>query len=130
MLTDKNSILLLVDYQPTMIKSIASGDKVRIKGAAINAAKAAKILDIPVVMSWINPTTNGDFFPEVTSLFPEQKVYARKVPTFDALRMRTSISGSWIGRKKMVVSGLSDQHVLRLFSYPRHSRGVRPLRPY
>ena len=39
LLTDKNSILLLVDYRPSMIKSIASGDKVRIKGAAINKRK-------------------------------------------------------------------------------------------
>ena len=122
LLTDKNSTLLLVDYQPAMIKSIASGDKVRIKSAAISAAKAAKILDIPVVISSINPTMNGDFLPEVTSLFPEQKVYARKVPTFDALEDEDVLSAvAEIGRKKLVISGLCDQHVLRLFSYPRHS---------
>jgi hypothetical protein len=59
LLSDKNSALVLVDYQPIMFKSVASGDKVRIKKAAICAAKAASILGIPVVLSSINPKYNG-----------------------------------------------------------------------
>jgi hypothetical protein len=84
LLTDKNSVLVLVDYQPTMFKSVASGDKTRIKKAAICAAKAASILDIPVVLSSINPQYNGEFIPEITSLFPNRVVFARKIPSFDA----------------------------------------------
>ena len=49
LLTDMNSVLVLVDYQPAMVKSIASGDKTIIKKAAFLAAKAASILDVPVV---------------------------------------------------------------------------------
>ncbi len=49
LLTDKNSVLMLVDYQPSMIRSVASGDKVTIKKAAYCAAKAASILGVPVV---------------------------------------------------------------------------------
>src|SRR5208337_1077641 len=84
LLTDKNSTLVLVDYQPSMLKGITSGDKTIIKNAALCAAKAAKILGIPVVLSTINPKLNGDFLQEVTELFPNQMVYARKVPSFDA----------------------------------------------
>ena len=107
LLTDKNSVLVLVDYQPTMFKSVASGDKVRIKNAAICAAKAASILGIPVVLSSINPKHNGDFIPEITKLFPDQEVFARKMPSFDAFED----DGTWnafqkTGRKKLVVSGL------------------------
>jgi nicotinamidase-related amidase len=76
LLTDKNSVLVLVDYQPTTFRSVASGDKVRIKAAAIYAAKAASILGIPVVLSSINPKYNGDFIPEITDLFPGQEVFA------------------------------------------------------
>lgn len=50
-LTDKNSALVLVDYQPSMFRSISSGDKTIIKSAAVCAAKAAKILGVPVVLS-------------------------------------------------------------------------------
>ena len=107
LLTDKNSVLVLVDYQPTMFKSVASGDKVRIKNAAICAAKAASILGIPVVLSSINPKHNGDFIPEITKLFPDQEVFSRKMPSFDAFED----DGTWnafqkTGRKKLVVSGL------------------------
>ncbi|MDD4651325.1 MAG: hypothetical protein PHQ34_03750 [Methanothrix sp.] len=59
LLTDTNSVLVLVDYQASMFKSAASGDKSRIKMAAICATKAASILGIPVVLSSINPKYNN-----------------------------------------------------------------------
>jgi nicotinamidase-related amidase len=107
LLTDKNSVLVLVDYQPTMFKSVASGDKVRIRMAAICAAKAASILGVPVVLSSINPANNGEFIPEITGLFPKQEVYARKVPGFDAFEDEgTRNAARKTGRKKLVISGL------------------------
>ncbi len=107
LLTDKNSSLALVDYQPTMIRSVASGDKTIIKIASIGAAKAASILEIPVVLSTINPKYNGEFFPEITTLFPGLEVFARKVPSFDAFeddRNWNAIKNT--GHKKLVISGL------------------------
>ena len=107
LLTDKNSALVLVDYQPSMIRSIASGDKVTIKKAAYCAAKAASILDVPVVLSSINPKLNGEFFKEISSLFPNQEVNARKVPSFDAFEDGPTLSEvRATGRKKVVISGL------------------------
>ncbi len=107
LLTDKNSTLVLVDYQPSMLKGITSGDKTIIKNAAICAAKAAKILGIPVVLSTINPKLNGDFLQEVTELFPNQMVYARKVPSFDAFEDENTWNAfKKTDRKKIVVSGL------------------------
>lgn len=107
LLTDKNSVLALVDYQPTMIRSVASGGKTVIKSAAIGAAKAASILRIPVVLSSINPKTNGEFFPEITGLFPGLEVFARKVPSFDAFEdARNWNAVKKAGRAKLVISGL------------------------
>ena len=107
LLSDQNSALVLIDYQRTMFKGVASGDKSRIKLAAVSAAKAAKILGVPVVLSAINPKSNGDFISEIAGLFPDQEVYARKVPGFDAFEDE----GTWnavkaTGRRKIVVSGL------------------------
>ena len=107
LLTDKNSVLVLVDYQPSMFKSVSSGDKTIIRSAAICAAKAARILGVPVVLSSINPKSLGEFIPEITTLFPNQEVFARKVPSFDAFEDE----GTWnavkkTGRRKLVVSGL------------------------
>jgi nicotinamidase-related amidase len=107
LLSVDNSALVLVDFQRSMFKSVASGEKSRIKLAAISSAKAAKILGVPVVLSAINPKSNGDFIPEISGLFPEQEVFARKVPGFDAFEDE----GTWnavkaTGRRKIVVSGL------------------------
>jgi nicotinamidase-related amidase len=106
-LTDKNSVLVLVDYQPSMFKSVSSGDKTIIKSAAICAAKAAGILGVPVVLSSINPKSLGEFIPEITVLFPNQEVFARKVPSFDAFEdERTWNAFKKTERKKLVLSGL------------------------
>jgi nicotinamidase-related amidase len=107
LLTAKNSVLALVDYQPSMFKGVASGDKTIIKNAAVGAAKAASILGIPVVLSSINPKGNGEFIPEIAGLFPGQEVFARKVPSFDAFeddRNWNAVKST--GRQKLVISGL------------------------
>ena len=107
LLTDKNSVLVLVDYQPSMFKSVSSGDKTIIKNAAIGAAKAASILGVPVVLSSINPKMLGEIIPEITTIFPDQEVFARIIPSFDAFEdERTLNAVKQSGRKKVVVSGL------------------------
>lgn len=107
LLTDKNSFLILVDYQPSMFRSIGSGDKSLIMNAVVGAAKAANILGIPVVLSSINPKAMGQFLPEISGMFPNQEVFARAVPSFDAFEdEKTWNAAKKLGRKKMVISGL------------------------
>jgi nicotinamidase-related amidase len=106
-ITAKNSILLLVDYQPNMFRGVQSGDRTTIKNAAVASAKAAQILDIPVVYTSIYPQGNGEFILELTALFPEQEVISRSVPGFDAFeneKVLNAIKSS--RRKKLIVSGL------------------------
>ena len=73
LLTDKNSVLVLVDYQPSMFKSVSSGDKTIIKNAATGAAKAASILGVPVVLSSINPKSLGELFRKSPRYFQIKK---------------------------------------------------------
>ena len=107
LLTDKNSLLLLVDYQPAMFRGVGSGDRTIIKMAAVGAAKTAGILNIPVVLSSINPKLNGEVIPEIKNLFPNQEVFARKMPSFDALEDDATYNAiKKTKRKKVVISGL------------------------
>jgi nicotinamidase-related amidase len=107
LLSDKNSALVLVDYQPAMFAGVASGDKTIIRNAAWCAAKAASILNVPVVLSAIGPQRNGEFIPEISRLFPGMEVYARVVPSFDAFEdEKTWNAFRKTGRKKVVISGL------------------------
>ncbi len=105
LLTDSNSVLILVDYQPVMFNGIGSGDRDIIKNNAIFAAKAATMLDVPVVLSSIDPLSNGNVFPELTKIVPE--VFSRKVPIFDAFEdHRTYNAVKKTNRNKIVISGL------------------------
>jgi len=107
LLTPENSVLLLVDYQPAMFKGVGSGDRTTIKNSAVAAAKAASILNVPTVLTTINPQGNGEFIKEITDLFPKIKVIARKMPSFDAMEendVLVAVKAS--GHKKLVLSGL------------------------
>lgn len=107
LLSARNSALVLVDFQPAMFAGVASGDKTIIRNAAFCAAKAAKILDVPVVLSAIGSQRNGEFMADVTNLFPGQEVFARAVPSFDAFEdEKTWNAFKKTGRKKVVISGL------------------------
>jgi len=106
-LTSSNSILLLVDYQPAMFKGVGSDDRTIIKNNAVATAKAAQILNIPIVLTSINPQMNGEFIKEITALFPKVEVFARKMPSFDALEDKSVLSAvKSSGRKKIIISGL------------------------
>ncbi len=107
LLSDRNSVLVLVDFQPAMFAGVGSGDKTIIKHAAYCAAKAAAILSVPVVLSAINPQRNGAFLNEIARLFPGQEVHSRVVPSFDAFEdEKTWNALKKTGRKKIVIAGL------------------------
>ncbi len=87
LLTDTNSFLVLVDYQPAMIKSIASGDRLSLK-AVVFAAKSASILGVPVVMSSINPKNNGNVYPKLQNYFQIMKYLQGKFRVLMHLKIK------------------------------------------
>lgn len=107
LLSDRNSALVLVDFQPAMFAGVGSGDKTIIRHAAYCASKAAAILNVPVVLSAINPQRNGAFLAEISRLFPGQEVHSRAVLSFDAFEdEKTWNAFKKTGRKKVVIAGL------------------------
>lgn len=101
-----NSILLLVDYQPKKVDNIISGSRSGIKNAVVAAAKAAGILNVPVIMTSADESA-GEFIHELTDIFPRQEVIKRSSQQLSALsneRVRRSIRR--YSREKLIVSGL------------------------
>ena len=106
-LSVENSVLLLVDYQRAMYAGVGSGDRNAINDSAVALAKAAKILGVPVVLSSIWPDGNGEFNPQIASLFPDQQPISRGILGFDALEDGPVLDAvKATGRGKLVVSGL------------------------
>ena len=106
MLSPANSALALIDYQPAMYQGIQSHDRLVVSNNVQAIAKAAKLFNIPTIISTIAANSfSGPFMPEVLGLFPKHEVIDRTAmnawldPAF-----RKAVAAT--GRKKIVVGGL------------------------
>lgn len=105
-LTPKNCALALIDYQPAMYQGVQSHDRLTIFNNVQVLAKAAKLFDIPTVISTVaKDSFSGPFMPEITELFPDHHI-------IDRTSMNSWLDGHFrdaihaTDRKKLVIAGL------------------------
>lgn len=107
LLTPKNSALIIIDYQPVQVNSIASMDRQLLVNNIVGVAKIGVAYGLPIIHSTVNVKT-GLNKPPIVQLRRVLKEY----PTYD----RTSIN-SWediefvkavkeTGRKKLIMTAL------------------------
>ncbi|SRR5216684_7919289 len=107
LLTPKNSALIIIDYQPVQVNSIASMDRQKLIDNIVGVAKIGLTYGLPIIHSTVNLKT-GLNKPAIPHL---RKVLSR-VETID----RTSIN-AWedlefvravkaTGRKKLIMTAL------------------------
>lgn len=107
LLTPENSALIIIDYQPVQVNSIASMDRQILINNICGIAKMAKVYGLPIVLSTVNVQTG---FNKET--IPQLKRELEGVPSYD----RTTIN-SWedkefleavkaTGRKKLIMTAL------------------------
>jgi nicotinamidase-related amidase len=70
-LSARDSVLLLVDYQARMVYGTESHDRTYLKNNVIALARGAEILHIPAVLTTHNAANNGPFLQEIADLFPK-----------------------------------------------------------
>jgi nicotinamidase-related amidase len=80
--TVENSILVLVDYQPGMVKGIRSGNTQELIDATSLVVQSASIMQVPTVMTSIQESRNGTVLPELLKDF-KGKVVEREVASFN-----------------------------------------------
>ncbi|MEV0246830.1 isochorismatase family protein [Nocardia sp. NPDC050712] len=106
-LSADNSVLLLIDYQPHMYNGMSGRDRDNVHRAALALAHAARILEVPAVLTALNPAGNGEFRADIAAALPGSGVIVRKVPGFDALADAATLDAvRAAGRPKLVLSGL------------------------
>ncbi len=54
LLTPKNSALIIIDYQPVQVLSVASMDRRTLVTNIVCVARAAKLYGLPIVLSTVN----------------------------------------------------------------------------
>jgi len=105
-LTPQNSQLLFIDQQPQMAFGVQSIDRQVLKNNTVALAKAAKIFNIPTIITTVESTSfSGYTYPELLDVFPGQKLLERtSMNSWDDQKVRDALAAT--GRKKVVVSGL------------------------
>lgn len=107
LLTPQNAAVLIIDYQPVQVSSIASRDKRQLVANVTALARIAKLYGLPVVLATVNVSTgrNQPTIHQITEVLGD-------VPIID----RTSIN-AWedrdfvdavkaTGRKKLIMAAL------------------------
>jgi nicotinamidase-related amidase len=105
-LTPENTVLALIDYQPAMYFGVQSHDRMLISHNSSVLAKAAKLFNIPTILSTVaKDSFSGELAPELTSVFPGQKIIDRtSINAWLNNEFKDAVKSS--GRKKFVVAGL------------------------
>jgi nicotinamidase-related amidase len=60
LITPKNAALIIIDYQPPQVSSIASIDHLTLVANITAVAKLAKLYALPIVLSTVNVKTRGN----------------------------------------------------------------------
>jgi len=105
-LTPENCQMIFIDQQPQMAFGVQSIDRQVLKNNVVALAKAAKIFDVPTIITTVETESfSGYTYPELLDVFPEKKLLERtSMNSWDDQKVRDALKEN--GRKKVVVSGL------------------------
>lgn len=77
-LTPQNSQLIFIDHQPQMAFGVQSIDRQTLKNNVVGLAKAAKVFDIPTIITTVETESfSGHTYPELLEVFPGHDLLER-----------------------------------------------------
>ncbi len=106
LLTPDNCVVAIIDLQPQMLFGVANFDRQTIINNNVAFAKAAKVFEVPVVLSTVETKGfSGNLWPQIQAVFPNQTPIERTtMNSWDDQNFVAAIERT--GRKKIVLSGL------------------------
>ena len=106
LLTPDNCVVAIIDLQPQMLFGVANFDRQTIINNNVALLKAAKVFDVPVVLSTVETKSfSGIMWPQIQAIFPNQTPIERSsMNSWDDKNFVAAIEKS--GKKKIVLSGL------------------------
>lgn len=106
LLTPENFTLALIDHQPQMFFGVQSTDRQTIINNVTGLAKAAKIFNVPVILTTVAAKSfSGPLIPQIQAVFPSQKPIDRTtMNSWEDKKFVAAIEKS--GRKKIVMAAL------------------------
>jgi nicotinamidase-related amidase len=106
LLTPDNCVVAIIDLQPQMLFGVANFDRQTIINNNVALLKAAKVFDVPVVLSTVETKSfSGNMWPQIQAVFPHQMPIERSsMNSWDDKNFVAAIEKT--GKKKIVLSGL------------------------
>jgi nicotinamidase-related amidase len=107
LLTPKNSALIIIDYQPVQVNSVASMDRRALVENITSVAKTAKLFELPVVLSTVNVKTgtNTPMIHQVTDVLTGiEQIDRTTVNAWEDAQFVAAVKA--LGRKKLIMSAL------------------------
>jgi nicotinamidase-related amidase len=106
LLTPDNCVVAIIDLQPQMLFGVANFDRQTIINNNVALLKAAKVFDVPVVLSTVETKSfSGNMWPQIQAVFPNQTPIERSsMNSWADKNFVAAIEKS--GKKKIVLSGL------------------------
>jgi hypothetical protein len=102
LLTPQESVLLLIDHQPFQFANLHSHEPMMIVNNVIGLAKAAKIFNVPTILTTVVEDRGGKLIKGLEELFPDQKPIDRTwINTWEDARVVDAVKKT--GRKKLVM---------------------------
>ncbi|MGW0633007.1 hydrolase [Streptomyces sp. NPDC002758] len=123
LLTPDNSVMLFVDHQPQMFFGTGSGDRTSIINATVGLGKAAKVFNVPTVLTTVAAESfSGPLLPQLADVFPGQEIIDRT--TMNAWEDGNVVEAvKATGRRKLIISGLWTEVCLVLPTLSALSQG-------
>ena len=105
LLTPAESVLILIDHQPFQFANLHSHEPMMIVNNVIGLAKAAKIFNVPTILTTVVEDRGGKLIKGLQAVFPDQKPIDRTfINTWEDARVVDAVKKT--GRKKLIMAAL------------------------
>ena len=107
LLTPENCALLIIDYQPVQVRSIASMNRQLMVDNIVRVARMAKVYGLPIVLSTVNVKTgaNEPTIPELQAELAGIEALDRTtINAWEDVEFLAAVKAT--GRKKLIITAL------------------------
>jgi nicotinamidase-related amidase len=105
LLRPEDSILVLIDHQPFQFTNLNSHDPAVIINNVTGLSKAAKVFNVPTILTTVIEERGGLIIKQLQELFPDQKPINRTfINTWQDPAVTDIVAAS--GRKQLIIAGL------------------------
>jgi nicotinamidase-related amidase len=105
LLTPERSVVLLIDHQPFQFSNLHSHDPTLVINNVVGLAKAAKVFDVPTILTTVTEERGGRLLKGLQDVYPDQRPINRTfINTWEDERIVEAVKRT--GRKQLVIAAL------------------------